>query len=161
MGLLIDTSVLIDAERERAGIGTLVDEFGGAFVAISSVTVSELLLGVHRLGQLIEAATGQQREELEAKRARVEGFVESALLAVPVVAFDEAIARVHARVSADLLATGTIVGQHDLIIGATALALDFAIVTTDTRSFPKIPGLNVRPRARRTKPNPGRIKRRR
>ena len=57
--------------------------------------------------------------------------------------FDLEIARLHARLAADLAAKGTPVGAHDLIIAATALSLDYRVATRDKRSFPKIPGLDV------------------
>jgi len=35
------------------------------------------------------------------------------------------------------------VGSHDLLIGATALALGLSVLTLDRRSFAKIPDLDV------------------
>jgi len=35
------------------------------------------------------------------------------------------------------------IGAHDLMIGATAVALGYAVLTRDRRSFPSIPGLRV------------------
>jgi predicted nucleic acid-binding protein len=35
------------------------------------------------------------------------------------------------------------VGAHDLIIGATAAALDFQVATANARDFTRIPGLQV------------------
>jgi tRNA(fMet)-specific endonuclease VapC len=60
-----------------------------------------------------------------------------------VLAFDLAVARVHAAVSAELERADRIVGAHDLMIAATAMAQDFRVVTRDLRSFPKIPGLET------------------
>jgi predicted nucleic acid-binding protein len=53
------------------------------------------------------------------------------------------IARVHARLSADLAARGSPVGAHDLMIAATAIAVGYDVATRDERSFPRIPGLTV------------------
>jgi len=94
------------------------------------MTASELLHGVHRA-----AKPGQ--------RARREAFVEHVLAVVPVVPFDLVVARVHGSVWAELAAKGTHVGAHDLLIGATALAIGFEVATHDRRSFPKIPGLGL------------------
>jgi len=52
-------------------------------------------------------------------------------------------ARVHARVWAELAAKGVGVGAHDLLIGATALAIGGRVATRDLRSFLRIPGLEV------------------
>lgn len=52
-------------------------------------------------------------------------------------------ARIHATLWASLAAKGVRVGSHDLLIGATALALGYRVATRDRRSLAKIPGLEV------------------
>jgi predicted nucleic acid-binding protein len=42
-----------------------------------------------------------------------------------------------------LAAKGTNVGPHDLLIGATAIAVGYRVATRDARSFGRIPGLDV------------------
>jgi predicted nucleic acid-binding protein len=59
------------------------------------------------------------------------------------VPFDLVSARLHASIWAQLAAKGVNVGAHDLLIGATALAIGRDVATRDKRSFPKIPGLRV------------------
>jgi len=130
MGTLIDSSVLIDAERGkldlRAKLATGPDEP----VALAAITASELLHGVHR------AANAHQR-------SRRHAFVEQLLSAMPVVPFDLVAARLHAELWAQLAAKGAPVGVHDLLIGATAIAIGYRVATRDERSFPKIPGLST------------------
>jgi predicted nucleic acid-binding protein len=128
MGILIDTSVLIEAERGRLGLSELA-KHGREHAAISVISVSELLHGVHRL-------TG-------ARAAGAERFVEGLISVLPILPFDLPEARVHARLSADLQFRGTPVGPHDLLIAATALANDYRIATRDLRSFPRIEGLEI------------------
>ena len=70
-------------------------------------------------------------------------IVEGLLDTFPILIFDMDIARVHARLAADLAGRGVSVGAHDLIIAATALTGEYRIATRDMRSFPKIPGLDV------------------
>jgi len=41
------------------------------------------------------------------------------------------------------LSIGQPVGTHDLLIAATALALDYGVLTADIRDFERIPGLRV------------------
>ncbi len=130
MASLIDSSVLIAAERGRIDLAAQLAARGEELVAISSITASELLHGVHR------AATPEQR-------ARREAFVEGLLARLPVLPFDLVVARIHGRISAELARQGLAVGAHDLLIGATALAAGFAVATHDERSFPRIPGLVV------------------
>lgn len=129
MGILIDTSVLVAAERGQLDLEPLIGRLGREEVAMASITASELLHGVHRLRG--------------AGRARSEVLVERLLDRLPVVDFDLAAARVHATLSAELRARGTPVGAHDLLIAATAVLLDYAVATRDLRSFPRIKGLNV------------------
>ena len=131
MGTLIDTSSLIAAERGELDLEKVLRESFDDDVAIAAVTASELLHGVHRLkGGL--------------KQARAERFVEELLDRLPVMPFDLAAARVHARLGAELAARGAAIGAHDLIIAATAVSIDFDVATRDRRSFPKITGLTLR-----------------
>lgn len=99
-------------------------------VAIAAITASELLHGVHRLTGAVA-------------RTRAERFVEHLLDSIPVVAFDLDIARVHARLDAELSARGASVGDADLMIAATAVWLDYRVATRDLRSFPRIEGLEI------------------
>lgn len=129
MGILIDSSVLVAADRAQLDFERLLTDRGGDVVAIAAITASELLHGVHRLRG--------------AKRARSEALVERLLAVLPVIDFDLAVARVHATLGAELGAKGTPVGAHDLMIAATAVLMDYAIATRDLRSFPRIRGLRV------------------
>ncbi len=130
MAALIDSSVLIAAERGHLDLDDLSARYAKEEVAISAVTASELLHGFHR------ARTAAQRHRRQA-------FVEGLLAQLPVVSFDLTVARVHASLWADLAKRGVAVGERDLMIGATAIARDYVIATRDERSFPKIPGLKV------------------
>ena len=130
MGTLIDTSVLIAAQRGQIDLDAIVDAEGDDDVAIASVCAAELLHGPHRLTTAVA-------------RTRAERTVEHLLEQFPILMFDMDIARVHAHLAADLASRGAKVGAHDLMIAATALAGEYRIATRDMRSFPKIPGLDV------------------
>ncbi|WP_437992138.1 type II toxin-antitoxin system VapC family toxin [Sorangium sp. So ce145] len=130
MGALIDSSVLIAAERGKLDFERVLRDHGDEPVAIAAITASELLHGVHRA---VEAS----------QRARREAFVERLLADLSLISFDLVAARVHARLSAELAAKGSPVGAHDLLIAATALAVGYDVATRDARSFPRIPGLRV------------------
>jgi len=130
MGVLIDSSVLIAAERGALDLGEVIERCEDEPVAISAITASELLHGVHRLKGGVS-------------RARSDVFVEALLRRLPVIPFDLSVARAHAALGADLRARGRAVGPHDLIIAATAVSLDYAVATRDRRSFPRIPGLEM------------------
>jgi tRNA(fMet)-specific endonuclease VapC len=130
VGTLIDSSVLIAVEGEALDLGAARLAHADEPVAIAAITASELLHGVQR------ATTAAQRQ-------RRETFVERLLAAQPVFPFDLVTARIHASLWAGLGAKGTQVGAHDLVIGATAIAVGYRVTTRDRRSFAKIPGLEV------------------
>jgi tRNA(fMet)-specific endonuclease VapC len=130
MATLIDASVLIEAGRGRLDLADLLSAAADEPAAIAAITASELLHGVHRAVP-------------PRFRTRREAFVEHLLSRLPVIPFDILAARVHARIWADLSARGVVLGPHDLLIGATAIAIGASVITRDLRSFPKIPHLNV------------------
>jgi tRNA(fMet)-specific endonuclease VapC len=126
---LIDTSVLIDVER-RAGV--LDDAVGPRERAISVITMSEFLHGVHRVAD-------------DAKRMRREAFVERLLASIEAVPITETVARAHAGISAALQRAGTPIPVHDQWIAATALSHGMAVATANVRDFERVPGLTVVP----------------
>ena len=128
MGALIDASILIAVEQGRIDYDAVLAKHRDSDFALSAITASELLHGVHR-------ATS------EALKARREAYVEALLASLPVIAFDLISARVHARLSARLSEKGITVGAHDLLIASSALSRGMDVVTRDERSFPRIPGL--------------------
>jgi tRNA(fMet)-specific endonuclease VapC len=130
MGVIFDTSEIIAIERNRKDIETLIhgredDPFG-----ISVVTAAELLHGV-------------ERADTEARKVRRHAFVEKIIEFFPAFAFDMTTARIYAKLWAILSWKGITVGAHDLIIAATAIALDYTVVTANLRDFEKIEGLKV------------------
>lgn len=127
MAVLIDTDMLVD--RERGDMDVLETLLGDEERAISVITVSELLHGVHR-------ATGDVW-------ARRRAFVEHVIAAFDPVPITESVARVHAEVWADLTRRGDGLGAHDLWIAATALAHGLAVATGNAADFRRVPGLRV------------------
>jgi len=131
VGALIDSSVLIDIERGSFDLERVPAEVADTDISISAVTASELLHGVHC------ASKSRIRSQREA-------FVERLLEAWPVLPFDLTAARIHGKLWAELAAKGVAIGAYDLMIGATAIPNGLQLITRDKRSFPKIPGLQVK-----------------
>ena len=129
MGLLIDTSVLVEVERSGSTAPAL-ERLGGEPSFLAAITASELLHGVHR-------ADGP------ARRARRQAFVEALLDLLPVLPFDLTAARVHAGLWAELRQRGELIGAHDLLIAATALAGDLKLLTCNLREFRRVDGLRI------------------
>jgi tRNA(fMet)-specific endonuclease VapC len=140
VGTLVDSSVLIRLERASQGVlkagrpADALTKLAAAFpeqeeVGMATITASELLHGVHRASP-----------EVRPRRA---AFVEMALMAFPPLAFDLHVARVHAAIWAELQARHTVIGPHDLIIAATAVAAGWKVATLNGREFSRVPGLSV------------------
>jgi predicted nucleic acid-binding protein len=128
MAVLIDTGLLVDLERGIAN-PEVEDAIGEQDRAISVITLSELVHGVHR-------ASGAQR-------ARRNAFVEHLLAGMRAIEITEQIARVHADIWAQLAVRGELIGAHDLWIAATALAHGMGLATGNTREFKRVPGLRL------------------
>lgn len=130
MGYLIDTGVLVEAERGRLELEDRLAEREDEPFFISVITVSELLHGVHRARD-------------PGMKARRSAFVEAAIDALPVLPVNRFTARLHAEISAGLFERGTPVGLHDRWLGATCIAHGLTMVTGNPRDFQSIPGLEV------------------
>ena len=129
MGVLIDSSVLIAAERNDLDLEAILAQSGDEALSVAAITVAEVLYGVHRLGGL--------------RRLHAQQFADRWLAVLPVVAFDLETAAVHATLAVDLGRQGLPMGAHDLIIAATAVRLGYAVATRDRRGFARIEGLDV------------------
>jgi tRNA(fMet)-specific endonuclease VapC len=130
MAVLIDASILIEAQRGRLDLGPHVARRADDESFLSVITANELLHGVHRAAQ-------------PEQRARRSAFVEAVLERFPLLPLDLATARAHARVWADLAKAGMLIGPHDLWLAATCIAHGLTMVTANLREFERVPGLEV------------------
>ncbi len=131
MGLILDSSVLIAAEKKTLNIVQLLqEESGGDLIAIAAMTASELLHGYER------APAGK-------RRINRGNFVEEMLRRIPCISFDLDEAREHARIWAGLEAQGSRIGAHDLVIAAVCLAHNYRLATLNEDEFRRVPGLQL------------------
>jgi tRNA(fMet)-specific endonuclease VapC len=130
--LILDTSILIAAERDRRSIDELVDDEDD--VAVAAVTIAELLVGVE---------LGDRR-----RRGTRERYVTRIVRTIPSEPYDLDVARAHARLLAHVRGSGRSRGAHDLIIAATALARGRSVVTADAAGFDDLPGVSAKPASR-------------
>ena len=105
-------------------------ETGDDEVAISVITVLELAHGV-------------TRSDSAARRERRLQFLEDLVTGVPVQSVTVAIALRAGQIDGQSQATGVRIPLSDLLIGASALALGYALGTGNIRHFQLIPGLSV------------------
>jgi len=127
LAVLIDTSVLINAERRGP---SLEDVLGERERAISVITSSELLHGVHR-------ATDRH------VRARRQAFVEYMISSIEPLPITTSVARAHAEIWAGLERDGKVIGAHDMWIAATAVIHGMEIAAGNATEFERVPGLTV------------------
>jgi tRNA(fMet)-specific endonuclease VapC len=130
MAVLIDASILIEAERGRLDLEPHVTRHGEEEAFLSVVTASELLHGVHRAA----------RPDVRARRS---AYVEGILERFPLLSVDLACARAHAQLWAELRQAGELIGPHDLWLAATCVAHGLTIVTANVREFARVPGLDL------------------
>jgi len=130
MGIILDTSVIIDIERRHESIESLIVGREEEPFGISVITVSELLHGV-------------ERANTEERKLKRQAFVEKVIESFPIFPFDLMVGRIYAHIWATLAQKGLSVGAHDLIIAATAISLDYTVVTINTRDFNKIEGVKI------------------
>ena len=96
-------------------------------ICISSVVYAELCFG----------AEGSNRRDETV--GRLEKFLEG----IAVLDFGVEAAREYGRVKQYLRRKGTLIGDHDMLIGAHANSMDLTLVTHNVKEFARIPGLEV------------------
>lgn len=128
--MILDSSEIIALERNRGAVESLIQGREDEPFGISVVTVAELLHGV-------------ERADTESRKIKRQAFVEKVIEMIPVFPFDLGAARIYAKIWASLVQRGFTVGAHDLIIAATAISLDYKVLTANRRDFEKVPGLRL------------------
>jgi tRNA(fMet)-specific endonuclease VapC len=134
MGLVFDTSVLIAGERRKDSVREILKRVRAAHgevdCALSVVTIVELTHGIYRA-------------KSDADRERRRAFSEELRRDMAVYPVTVEIAELAGRIEGEQAARGVSITFEDLLIGATALQLSYAIATLNVRDFQKIPGLSV------------------
>jgi len=129
MAILIDADVIIQAERKALDLDAWLRSHPDEEIKLAAITVAELWRSV-------EHATGVHR-------ARRQKFLLRALPVFDVVPYTQKAAAEHARLWADIDATGQRMNPHDLMLAAMARESGSVIVTFNTRRFAAVPGLTV------------------
>jgi predicted nucleic acid-binding protein len=134
MGLILDSSVLITAERQgqnaRQMLVAITAKVGNTDIAISVVTLIEMAHGAAR------ADTSQRKE----KRLQ---FIHELVTALPVHPVTVSVALRAGQIDGENQAKGIRLPLSDLLIGVTALELGYSVATGNLRHFRTIPGLSV------------------
>lgn len=125
---LLDTGFCIDWLRRKTYARTALAAVKPSAVAVSAVTVGELLLG----------ACGSQAPDRESDK------VHRFLQPIRVIDFGRVEAEHFGRMASVLRRRGQLIGVADTMIAATAEAHRLTIVTKNLRHFEKVENLNIR-----------------
>ena len=132
--LVLDSTVFITAERQGSTPRQIVEavqkSIGKIPIIICSLTVAEVGHGIYR------ATTTEARN-------RRRTFLDDLKATIPIHPVTEKTAEFLARIDGEQAAKGINLPLGDLIIGACALELGYAVVTSNVRDFERIPGLTV------------------
>lgn len=130
MGLILDSSVIIGAERNGETVERLIERVltaaGDQEAALSAIGLTELIHGVYRANT-------------SAIRIRRQSFLDELLTDLTV----KEVAMLAGKIDGEQQNNGVVIPLGDLLIGATALSLGFSVCTTNLRHFRQIPGLVV------------------
>ncbi len=131
LGVILDSSVGIEAERQHLNVAQFLKQIAQAVgereAALSCTTVAELVHGIHRAN-------------LEARRARRRGFLDDLKAALPVYPITDNTAELVGKLGAEAADKGMTIPFDDLLIGACALERGYAVATRNQRHFQKIRG---------------------
>jgi len=129
MAIILDTDVIVRGEGGTFDLERWLESRPNEEFEVAAITLAELWHGVER-------ATRPHR-------AARERYVEAILETFPIIPYTEQTAYVHARVWAELVAAGKMIGFYDLIVGATALERGSRVATFNKRHFAQIKDLGV------------------
>ncbi len=134
MGLILDSSILIAAERRGHSVRQILEQLqvihGEVEIGLSVVTIAELIHGVYRA-------------QADFHRQRRLAFVDRLCGDVPLHPFTVEMARLVGRIEGEQGSKGIAIPFEDLVIGVTALQLGFEVATLNVRHFQLIPSLKV------------------
>ena len=136
MGLILDSSVVIAAERRGDTVEKLIEQIisvtGDQDAALSAIGLTELAHGIYRA----------QNATL---RIRRQAFIDELIRDLAIYPYTAATALIAARVDGEQQAKGVVIPYSDLLVGVTALELGYSVATVNVRHFRLIPGLEVVP----------------
>lgn len=127
MAYLIDTDILIYSLKNHPEVTENFKKRADTIKSISVITYGELIFGAFRL---------RKREANMAKARRI-GELFS------IVDILRAVVETFAELKSTLYSKGKPVDDMDLLIGATAVAYNYVLVTNNIQHFAQIPGITL------------------
>jgi predicted nucleic acid-binding protein len=134
MGLIIDSSIAVQAERRGDSPAQLIEQIANAFgdqnLAISTIGLTEIVHAIYR----------SQNDQI---RSRREAFIRDLLADIEVIPYMRSTAFLAGRIDGEQRSRGVTIPTAGLLIGATALELGYSVLTMNLRHFRMIAGLTV------------------
>ncbi len=127
MEYLLDTDWAIDYLHKADRTVRRLEELLAAGIGISIVSLAELYDGL----------VGSKTPDGDAEALRL------LLQVVDVIQLDDAACRIFGRERYRLRATGNIIGDMDILIGATAISKGLTLLTHNRKDFERIQGLKL------------------
>jgi tRNA(fMet)-specific endonuclease VapC len=124
---LLDTDILIFFLKGHERVTGKFRNSAGDPKALSVISYGELLYGAHK--------SARSNENL----AKVYRLAEI----YPVIEISRAVMDCFGGMKAELSRDGVSVDDFDLLIGSTALTMNYTVVTNNVNHFSRIPGLQV------------------
>jgi len=123
---MLDTDTVSCALRGQGGVSAQVLEHRPSQLCISAITLSELRFGA------------------DARKSRkLHGVIDTFILSVAVLPFDQAAADRFGPVASALAKRGEPIGTFDTLIAAHALTCGLVLVTNNTKHFRRVAGLQT------------------
>jgi tRNA(fMet)-specific endonuclease VapC len=130
---LLDTTVWIDLLRTNSpSIRRKLSAHSKSAIGLSIITACELQYGLERRAVKHTHLRAQEQHLLSAILAPFDVF--------PI---DHTVAEIYGRVRTVLENAGTAIGSLDTFIAAQSLGLGATLVTSNTKEFARVPGLQI------------------
>jgi predicted nucleic acid-binding protein len=134
MGLILDSSVVIAAERRGENVAQMLKQIvaatGDQRAVLSSIGLTELVHGIYRA-------------QSPAVLSRRDSFIRELLSVVEVYPYTKDTAMLAGKIDGEQQGRGITIPFSDLLIGATALEFGYTLLTVNVRHFRLIPSLTV------------------
>lgn len=126
LSFMLDTDSVSFALRGEGRVAQMILEHRPSELCVSAITLAELRFGAARR-----------------KSSRLDALIDAFVSNVAVMPFDGECAATFGRISSELAAKGTPIGEFDVLIAAHAIALDLTLVTNNTKHFKRVRGLRT------------------
>jgi predicted nucleic acid-binding protein len=134
LGVVLDSSIVITAERKSLPVPQLIEAIQSAYgeieVSLSPVTVAELVHGIYRA----RTPEGSHRRR---------EYIDELIKLLPLHPITLQTGYLVGQIEGQEAARGNVLPFNDLLIAAAAIEQGYAVLTQNPRHFEKIPGVLI------------------